>query len=210
MSHVTLEDAFMHNHGGRFPNIIFRESNAKQKLHQISLNIYKKYATNLMNTALLFLFAKEMDKDEICFFNLIELIEEYGYTSKRWFEPTNSAENKNKGSSMMKIKVALSLNVIQIKEQYYNEQTQGTNGTVLTHVWDLPKDKRILHGTVKDKEGYHVIDLLMRLEKIQVNIEKEVIYFVQMILMKTSGNPYSISLNLLQHIQGYCFFLETR
>ncbi|KAL5652001.1 hypothetical protein ACJX0J_037459, partial [Zea mays] len=26
---------------------------------------------------------REMDKDEICFFNLIELIEEYGYTSRR-------------------------------------------------------------------------------------------------------------------------------
>lgn len=100
---------------------------------------------------------REMDKDEICFFNLIELIEEYGYTSVDYVyykrrdglvaiqwdsdvmqmleeneskrkvslfvtkqrmatiaptkfneEPTNSAENKNKGSSMMKIKVALS------------------------------------------------------------------------------------------------------
>ncbi|AQK51661.1 hypothetical protein ZEAMMB73_Zm00001d049953 [Zea mays] len=151
---------------------------------------------------------REMDKDEICFFNLIELIEEYGYTSVDYVyykrrdglvaiqwdsdvmqmleeneskrkvslfvtkqrmatiaptkfneEPTNSAENKNKGKRGTKEKQRL--NVIQIKEQYYNEvdqhhdntiqQTQGDGnnvikrkGTVLTHVWDLPKDKRIL------------------------------------------------------------------
>ncbi|KAL5667830.1 hypothetical protein ACJX0J_020051 [Zea mays] len=119
---------------------------------------------------------REMDKDEICFFNLIELIEEYGYTSRR------------DGLLLFR-------------------QTQGTNGTVLTHVWDLPKDKRILVkcnqlGQPIGKEGglSHVIDLLMRLEKIQVNIEKEVILI----------QAFSISLNLLQHIQGYCFFLETR
>ncbi|ONM19585.1 hypothetical protein ZEAMMB73_Zm00001d004788 [Zea mays] len=119
---------------------------------------------------------REMDKDEICFFNLIELIEEYGYTSvdyvyyKRrdglvaiqWdsdvMQMLEENESKRKGKGAQR---KSSLNVIQIKEQYYNEvdqhhdntiqQTQGDGnnvikrkGTVLTHVWDLPKDKRIL------------------------------------------------------------------
>ncbi|CAL4938548.1 unnamed protein product [Urochloa decumbens] len=143
---------------------------------------------------------RKMAKDEICFFNLVELIEEYGYSSIDYIyyksrerlvfiqldtdvmkmlrdnenkkevnllvtsqciatmagtksnKAPTSAANRTKGKRGTKKKQQL--NVIQTKAQYANDensffigggdQVAKRNGTVLTHVWGLPEEKRIL------------------------------------------------------------------
>ncbi|KAL6900724.1 hypothetical protein ACP4OV_005400 [Aristida adscensionis] len=148
----------------------------------------------------------KMDRDKMCFFNLIELIKQYGYKTvdylyyKRWdtlvpinldadviemleenesrkkvsllvtrerlatmvptkfnTKPTKSAANKSKG----KRKKKQQLNLVETKAQYatdvdqqYDDDIRETSGecdkvakrkgTVLTHVWDLPEQKRII------------------------------------------------------------------
>ncbi|KAM0890282.1 hypothetical protein ACQ4PT_027108 [Festuca glaucescens] len=149
-----------------------------------------------------------MDRDEMCYFNLISLIEEYGYKSIDYIyykrsdslvaiqwdtkvmymlkeneskkeitlfvtrqriaviaphsnkEPTKSTPKKTKGKRDRKKRHQL--NVIQTEAQYANEVDQQHDddiqealgddnkevtrrkGTVLTHVWNLPGEKRIL------------------------------------------------------------------
>ncbi|CAL4948448.1 unnamed protein product [Urochloa decumbens] len=146
---------------------------------------------------------RKMAKDEICFFNLVALIEEYGYTSIDYIyyksrerlvfiqldtdvmkmlrdneskkevnllvtsqciatmaatksnKAPTSAANRTKGKRGTKKKQQL--NVIQTKAQYANDEVNQQhdydipetpvakrNGTVLTHVWGLPEEKRIL------------------------------------------------------------------
>ncbi|CAL5068622.1 unnamed protein product [Urochloa decumbens] len=146
---------------------------------------------------------RKMAKDEICFFNLVALIEEYGYTSIDYIyyksrerlvfiqldtdvmkmlrdneskkevnllvtsqciatmagtksnKAPTSAANRTKGKRGTKKKQQL--NVIETKAQYANDEVNQQhdydipetpvakrNGTVLTHVWGLPEEKRIL------------------------------------------------------------------
>ncbi|CAL5017629.1 unnamed protein product [Urochloa decumbens] len=146
---------------------------------------------------------RKMAKDEICFFNLVALIEDYGYTSIDYIyyksrerlvfiqldtdvmkmlrdneskkevnllvtsqciatmagtksnKAPTSAENRTKGKRGTKKKQQL--NVIETKAQYATDEVNQQHdddipetpvakrsGTVLTHVWGLPEEKRIL------------------------------------------------------------------